>query len=87
MKGLGLRDKVMKEIKLIPEHELSEIYDLIHYFRIGLQQSKKDTSQIMKFAGCWQEMSDEVFSEFLDEIDQRRQQTFSRRRSSEAGID
>jgi hypothetical protein len=87
MKGSGIRDKVMEEIKLIPEHKLSEVYDLIHYFRIGLQQSKEDMDRIMKFAGCWQDMPDEVFSEFLEEIGQRRQQAFSRWRSSEAGID
>ena len=81
-----IRDRVMEEIKLIPEHKLSEVYDFIHYFRIGLQKSKGNMGQIMKFAGCWKDMPEEVFNEFLAEIRERRKQAFTRRRSSEAGI-
>ncbi|MEW6380727.1 MAG: hypothetical protein AB1611_14120 [bacterium] len=87
MKESGLRDKVIEEIDLIPEHKLSEIYDLVHYFRIGLQQSKEGANPIMKFAGCWQDMPDEEFTEFLEEIGQRRKHAFSGRRNNEAGID
>ncbi len=81
-----MRDRVIKELKLIPEYKLSELYDFIHYFRIGLQKSKGNMDQIMKFAGCWKDMSEEVFNEFLKEISQRRKQAFSRRRSGEACI-
>lgn len=81
-----IRDRVMEEIKLIPEHKLSEVYDFIHYFRIGLQKSKGNMDQIMKFAGCWKDMPEEVFNKFLAEICERRKQAFTRRRSSEAGI-
>ena len=31
-----LEKKIIAELKQIPEHKLGEIYDLIHYFRIGL---------------------------------------------------
>lgn len=81
-----IRNKVMEEIKLVPEYKLSEIYDFIHYFRIGLQKSKGNMEQIMKFAGCWKDMPDKVFNDLLDEIRQRRGQAFSRRRSGEASI-
>ncbi len=57
-----IRDRVMKEIKLVPEHKLSEIYDFIHYFRIGLQRSKGNVDQIMKFAGCWKDMPTKKFN-------------------------
>ena len=33
-----LQDQLIEEIKLIPEEKLAEIYDLIHYFRLGLKQ-------------------------------------------------
>ena len=81
-----IRDRVMEEIKLIPEHKLSEVYDFIHYFRIGLQKTKGNMDQIMKFAGCWKDMPEEVFNEFLAKISERRKQAFIRRRGSETGI-
>ena len=34
-------DKIVQELRDIPEDKLAEIYDLIHYFRIGL---KRETS-------------------------------------------
>ena len=43
-----LEQQIIAELKQIPEHKLAEIYDLIHYFRIGLaheNQIKKKTRQ------------------------------------------
>ncbi|MEA5533710.1 hypothetical protein [Crocosphaera sp. XPORK-15E] len=31
-----LMDQIIEELKAIPQDKLTEIYDLIHYFRIGL---------------------------------------------------
>ncbi|HLP89533.1 MAG TPA: hypothetical protein VK184_13200 [Nostocaceae cyanobacterium] len=33
-----LIDKIVQELQEIPEDKLAEIYDLIHYFRLGLNQ-------------------------------------------------
>ncbi|MBE9235182.1 hypothetical protein IQ227_03780 [Anabaena aphanizomenioides LEGE 00250] len=33
-----LIDKIIQELRDIPEDKLAEIYDLIHYFRIGLER-------------------------------------------------
>ena len=30
--------KIVKELQGIPEEKLAEIYDLIHYFRLGLSK-------------------------------------------------
>jgi hypothetical protein len=35
-----LIDKIVEELQNIPEEKLAEIYDLIHYFRLGLAQQK-----------------------------------------------
>jgi len=77
------RDKVMEEIQLIPEHKLEEVYDFVHYFRIGLREAVRGNSEeIMKFAGSWNELPEEEFQEFAREISARRVQAFSRRRSA-----
>ncbi len=81
------RDRVIEEIRHIPEHKLSEVYDLLHYFRVGLQTSKGNADRIVKFAGCWGDMPAETFREFTEEILERRKQAFSRRRTSETGAD
>ena len=35
-----LIQKIVRELQDIPEDKLAEIYDLIHYFRLGLGQEK-----------------------------------------------
>ncbi len=34
-----LIQKIVQELQDIPEEKLAEIYDLIHYFRLGLTQT------------------------------------------------
>jgi hypothetical protein len=77
---------VQKEIELIPEDKLSDLYNFIHYFRLGIELSSGDAQQTMRFAGSWRDMPDKDFDDFTREIAERRQQAFSRRRS-EASTD
>ena len=81
------REKVLEEIRLIPEDKLAEVYAILHYFRLGLETSRNRVQSVMQYAGCWQDMPDEVFAEFAQEIATRRQRAFSRRRVSEASLD
>jgi hypothetical protein len=79
--------KVLQEINLIPEDRLSDIYNVLHYFRLGLEASRENPKSVMRFAGCWQDMPDQVFAAFTQEIQNRRQQAFSRRRGNAASPD
>ncbi len=36
-----LQQQIMQELQQIPENKLAEIYDLIHYFRLGLNKEQK----------------------------------------------
>lgn len=40
-----LHEQIIKEIKGIPPEKLSELYDLIHYFRLGLVHEKLQITQ------------------------------------------
>lgn len=72
-----IREKLAKEIELLPEEKLSEIYEFIHCFRLGFQKSSEtQVDDIMEFAGCWKDMP-----EFSEEIEERRQKAFNRRRN------
>ena len=35
-----LQEQLIEEIKQIPSEKLTEVYDLLHYFRLGLAQEK-----------------------------------------------
>mgnify|MGYP001595126526 FL=1 len=39
MSKSNTRDKVLEEIHLIPENKLAEVYDFLHYFRLGLKEA------------------------------------------------
>ena len=83
-----IKTKVLQEIDLIPEDKLLDLYNFVHYFRLGLESSgKSNHQQIMAFAGCWQDMPEDVFTDFSIEITQRRQQAFTRRRENESRFD
>ena len=41
MSKSNTRDKVLEEIHLIPENKLAEVYDFLHYFRLGAQGSRR----------------------------------------------
>ncbi len=36
-----IQDQIIEEIKKIPKDKHAEIYDLVHYFRLGLSQEKQ----------------------------------------------
>ena len=66
--------QVIEEIRLVPKDRLREIYNFIHFFRLGLEKSQDSTEDIMQFAGCWQDMKDEDFEQFSQEMTDRRRQ-------------
>ncbi len=82
-----IQNKVIEEINLIPEERLAELYNFIRYFRIGLQKSQKNRENIMNFAGCWEDMSENDFNELTNNIKERRKKAFSRRKENESGND
>ncbi len=69
----------------IPEEKLPELLDLIHDYRVGLQPPENKSAK--RYAGCWEDMPDDVYQDFTNEITLRRSQAFSRRRDREAGLD
>ena len=87
MDSLNLRTKVITEINLVPPDKLEELYNFIHYFRLGIEVSQPSLNKNMQFAGCWNDMSDETFANFSEEINIRRQQAFFERRSDETSFD
>lgn len=44
-----LPQQIMDEIKHIPEDKLAELYDFVHYFRLGLQHEKSEKNISNKY--------------------------------------
>ncbi len=40
-----LRERLVEEIRQIPDTKLAEVLDFIHYFRLGLQASQRVASE------------------------------------------
>ena len=85
MTSTQLREKLRNEIKEIPDSRLQEIYDVIHFFRLGLERESSKQSDVMRFAGAWEDMQD--FESFEAELKQRRRKAFKSRRQDAAGAD
>lgn len=78
-----IKVRLTDEINRIPQDRLVELYYLIHFYRLGLETVPNNTEEIIKFAGCWNDMPDQAFEDFLIEITERRQRAFSGRRACE----
>lgn len=75
--GLLTQEQILQEIQLIPQEQLAVVYEILHYFRLGLETTQSQPKSVMQYAGCWQDMPEEVFSELLTDVQTRRQQVFS----------
>ena len=81
----SIKRRVLQEIDLIPEDKLADLYNFLHYFRLGLERARPPRrEQILAYAGCWQDMPDEMFVEFTAEIVERRRRAFVGRRDNES---
>ena len=81
-----LQEKILKELEQIPEAKLAELYDLIHYFRIGLEHDHQE-NPTMKLAGAWADMPEDMFQSFRENLSHRRRQAFSQRRNYDSSAD
>ncbi len=79
------RNRILKEIRLIPDDKLQELYTILHYYRMGVQSSQEKPGSVMKFAGSWSDLSEDEADLILQDIYQRRQKAFSQRRSCANG--
>ena len=79
----SLKAKLLAEVQQVPENRLAALYDLIHHFRMAVDDTEFNTHATMNYAGCWSNLPDQVFDDFVADISSRRQQAFSGRRTDE----
>jgi hypothetical protein len=81
-----LKTKVLAEIQRVPEARLSELYDFIRDFRSRFEPDLH-SRQPIDFAGCWSDLPLETYTEFLEDIAQRRQHSESCGEYRETSLD
>ena len=62
-----LQEQLIAEIKLIPDEKLAEVYDLIHYFRLGIIQEKSTLANKQRPIGL-AKGSFQISKEFFDPL-------------------
>ena len=88
MSSMMIKTRLIDEIDLIPDSKLSDIYNFVRYFRLGIEkEATKNKKDLMSYAGSWQKMDAELYDGYMEEIADRRRNAFSTRRSDETFID
>ena len=86
MTSTQLREKLREEIHSLPDSYLQEVFDFIHFFRLGVEKETPPAApDVMRFAGAWEDMPD--FEAFEADLRQRRRAAFKSRRNNDAGTD
>jgi hypothetical protein len=71
MSNTAIEKLIQHEIKGIPKRKLQAVYDLIHYFRVGIEKEKMEDVKALrlasekKFAEVWKEENDQVWESYL----------------------
>lgn len=87
MKVSTMREKLFDEIAKIPDEKVHEIFDFLHYFRLGLGIKASNPQKILQLAGSWKDMSEDDFEDFLNDVTTRRKNAFISRRNRETSVD
>jgi hypothetical protein len=80
------KEQLIREIDRIPEERLAEVFDFVHYFRLGLE-SEADGNPTMQLAGAWSDMGDTDFDAMLAEMSERRSAAFNGRQRHKQDAD
>lgn len=70
MSNMSLEKLIEYELEGIPKDKLQEIYDLILYFKIGIEKENTDAKFLKfasekKFAEVWKEEKDGIWESYL----------------------
>jgi hypothetical protein len=63
---------ILKEVKEVPANRLDELYEFVHSLTSMPKQTESLRKKILSFAGAFSDMSDEDYSEFLDQTKKTR---------------
>ena len=69
---------ILREMKDVPVDRLEELYQLVHSLTIKPKQTEKVRKKILSFGGAFSDMSNEDYSDFLNQTKKARTELFNR---------
>ena len=70
---------ILKEMKDVPVNRLEELYQLVHSMSSSTKQKESLRKKILSFGGAFSDMSNEDYSDFLNQTKKTRTKLFERR--------
>jgi len=77
-------NNIYEKLYKIPKEKLAEVNDFIEFIlkqrsKAEKRRNHQNREKILEFAGIWEEMREDKFEDFMEEIRDRRKKFFSRR--------
>lgn len=69
-----IRKQILRKIKRIPDDRLKEL----DVFVSKLEETPRKKDKILAFAGAWEDIDENLFDEFTENIPERRQRNIRR---------
>lgn len=69
---------ILKELKNVPLDRLEDLYSIIHSLQTDIKKSNSINKKIIAFAGSFNDMSEDDYSEFTEHTKNTRISLFSR---------
>ena len=71
-------NSILKEMKEIPADRLDELYQFVHSLTPKSKKNEKVRKKILSFGGAFSDMSEEDYSDFLNQTKKVRTDLFDR---------
>lgn len=71
-------DTILKELKEVPLNRLQDLYSFIRSLKADVKRSDTSREKILSFAGCFSDMTDKQYDEFVEETKKTRATLFDR---------
>jgi hypothetical protein len=69
---------ILDEIKDVPASRLEELYQFVHSLTSNTIKTEASRKKILSFGGCFSDMSEEDYSDFVHQTTSTRKQLFDR---------
>lgn len=69
-------NSILKEIKDVPVDRLEEVYQFVHSLTLPTQISDTRRKKILSYAGCFSDMDDADYEDFVAHTQQTRSKLF-----------
>ncbi len=71
-------DAILNELKNVPVEKLDDLFSIIHSLSVNTKESGEKMTQILSYAGSFDEMTEKDYKEFINQTEHIRKSLFDR---------